>query len=82
MCGIALHFERNKVSKNGLNQVKRMLEFSSHRGRDSRSIKEFKSIRNNFNVFFGHNRLSIFDTTDAGKQPFTSINRRFISCQD
>ncbi|EEE39780.1 asparagine synthase (glutamine-hydrolyzing) [Prochlorococcus marinus] len=77
MCGIALHFERNEISKNGFYDVEKMLEKTSHRGKDSRCIEEFKSKKNKFNVFLGHNRLSIFDTSDAGKQPFTSINKRF-----
>jgi len=77
MCGIALHFERNNTCIDGFKKVERMLEISSHRGKDSSSIKQFKSKSNQSTIFLGHNRLSIFDTSEAGKQPFTSQNKRF-----
>ena len=74
MCGILGQFS----TKNRLNKDRflKTLTNLNHRGPDDAGI-EIGDI-NDFNFILGHKRLSIIDLTSAGKQPFKSIDNRFI----
>lgn len=71
MCGIngIFHFNNQKVDENLLLKMRDVLQ---HRGPDDAG----KFIDNNIGL--GHRRLSIIDTSSAGKQPFYSENGRYI----
>jgi len=64
MCGIVATIGYTK------SDVNNMLETIAHRGNDSRGINEFDI--NNHHIVLGHNRLSINDTSDSGRQPMES----------
>ena len=67
MCGIVgvVDINKNIINKDNLLKFN---NFLSHRGPDDSGI----FIKNNIGL--GHNRLSILDLTDAGKQPMTYKN--------
>lgn len=66
MCAI------NGVTKADTALVKKMNERTKHRGPDGSSIYE------GGNVTFGHNRLSIIDTSNASAQPMKSTDERYV----
>lgn len=53
-----------------------MLELINHRGPDGRGIETYR-IDENKNLAFGHQRLAIIDTTDAGLMPMSSVDNNF-----
>lgn len=63
MCGIAGLVSNNEVRADDI--IASMLAAIEHRGRDGHGILQCNS-----RVVFGHTRLSIIDTTNAGAQPF------------
>lgn len=73
MCSFfcAIDTERNFNSVDDLNKLTSALKLSSHRGPDHMGIKTYSTIQDtdSFNVFLGHNRLSIIDLSDKGNQP-------------
>lgn len=71
MCGICGIFGTEKVST-PRNRVQRMTDALAHRGPDSEGIFEED------NVVLGHRRLSIFDTSSAGNQPFYSFDKNIV----
>ena len=66
MCAI------NGVTKDDVALVKKMNERTKHRGPDGSSIYEGRQ------VTFGHNRLSIIDTSEASAQPMKSADGRYV----
>jgi len=78
MCGIAGLFQsRNSLPPAYMNQiVESMLSTMPHRGPDAQGLWSDPSGR----CVLGHLRLSIIDTSDAGRQPMASGDgRRLIS---
>lgn len=73
MCGIFGYVNLPNAKKNlTVNDLKKSLEIISYRGPDYSGYKTFTcDSKDNFNVFLGHNRLSIIDLSDAGNQPFS-----------
>jgi asparagine synthase (glutamine-hydrolysing) len=67
MCGIAgiVSFER-ALGETGLDAVRQMTEAEHHRGPDGCGLFH------DSHVTFGHRRLSIIDTSEAGKQPMSN----------
>ena len=66
MCGILGVVSKQKESK----EFDIMLDTISHRGRDDRGVY-IENIDDRY-IHFGHNRLSIQDTTTKASQPFIS----------
>src|SRR5690606_16245319 len=64
MCGIAGYISEDLLDG------QRMIEVISHRGPDSSSTYHIQ--RGRHNVFLGHQRLSIIDLSDAGRQPMST----------
>ena len=62
MCGICgeLKFNRNRFDENQLNKL---MSSIANRGNDSKGIYQDE------NIFLGHHRLSIIDTSDKSNQP-------------
>ncbi len=71
MCGIngIFNFNLKPINSDSLMKMRDSLE---HRGPDSAGIFIEK------NIGFGHRRLSIIDTSNAGNQPFYSENGRYV----
>jgi asparagine synthase (glutamine-hydrolysing) len=67
MCGICGEFKFNGKSFNDV-KLNNLMNSISNRGRDSKGT--FK----NTDIFLGHHRLSIIDTTDRSNQPMTIEN--------
>jgi asparagine synthase (glutamine-hydrolysing) len=78
MCGIFGYIGIGAVKPaTELEKFKNALSEISYRGPDNSSFKIFSSENSeNYNIFFGHNRLSIIDLSKAGNQPF-SINDKY-----
>lgn len=79
MCGIAAFFSllpRDEAQKI-LNNV---LDSYAYRGPDGREIvtKEFSVNDNQYNINFGHLRLSIIDLTETGNQPMFDSTGRYM----
>lgn len=67
MCGISgIVYRENKAK--AITNVEQMLQLQHHRGPDSQGI----FIDNN--IVLGHNRLSLLDLSDNGRQPFEDSN--------
>jgi asparagine synthase (glutamine-hydrolysing) len=80
MCGIFgyinLHSSKPIEEKE---EFKKSLDVISYRGPDNTSYKTFST--NNlegFNVFLGHNRLSIIDLSKSGNQPYSLFDKYHI----
>ncbi|MDA9671076.1 hypothetical protein N9T57_02940, partial [Paracoccaceae bacterium] len=71
MCGIVGYWSEKNFS-NGV--IKNMCDQIKHRGPDAQSAWSDKAR----GVFLGHQRLSILDLSDAGKQPMVSSCGRYI----
>ena len=73
MCGIAgvIGFEGRRVSSGALS---RLLEPIEHRGPDG----EGGWVDASGSVALGHTRLAILDTTEAGRQPMTCDDGRYV----
>lgn len=72
MCGIA-GFVQKTSKELDRNCLKMMLETMSHRGPDDRDIWLDKKGQ----VSLGHNRLSILDLSESGRQPMHSASGRY-----
>ena len=76
MCGITgfINFDSpNSIERELDNAIKSLL----HRGPDSAGKQIFS---NSFHIGFGHRRLSILDTSNAGHQPMLSHSGRYVIC--
>jgi len=71
MCGINGIFGKEKLDDPGA-AVERMTRALAHRGPDAEGFFE------NENLVLGHRRLSIFDTSTAGNQPFISPDGQVV----
>ena len=72
MCGIFAVFDINgNLSQKDLYHAQSSLKLLEHRGPDD------KGFFFNNNIFLGHHRLSIIDTSKNGHQPMQSSNGRF-----
>ena len=65
MCGIAGYIGKRKFNNKLLNQISSSMD---HRGPDAKKFVE-KKMRNNLNIIFFHNRLSIIDLHQRSNQP-------------
>ena len=74
MCGIVGLVVPDKVDPCTSELLVDMRDRLSHRGPDSGGLWTQN------NVGLGHRRLSVIDTSDAGQQPLTSHNQRWILC--
>ena len=71
MCGICGEFKFNGKSFNDV-KLTNLMSSISNRGRDSKGT--FK----NADIFLGHHRLSIIDTTDKSNQPMVIENHVIV----
>lgn len=83
MCGIAGIISEKKINW----EFDKLLKIIDHRGPDKTGIYYWKNNLNNlsvdndsYNLVLGHKRLSILDLSEAGSQPFYSINRDKVLC--
>jgi asparagine synthase (glutamine-hydrolysing) len=76
MCGIAGLFRPRRPFQiaEGERLVRRMIATLGHRGPDADGLW----CEPNGRCILGHRRLSIIDTSDAGRQPFTSDDGRWV----
>ncbi len=76
MCGIAgfYAFKKDCSTEKGSEILKDMCDPIISRGPDAYGYW----IDQDESVFLGHRRLSILELSDAGKQPMTSINEKFV----
>lgn len=75
MCGLAGILSTQSPEDLQLS-MKAMLELILHRGPDGTGIETYK-INEDRNLAFGHQRLAIIDTTDAGLMPMSSVDNNF-----
>jgi asparagine synthase (glutamine-hydrolysing) len=74
MCGIA-----GLISTDSETRIGAMLRAIEHRGRDDEGVWVSPATDNDGRqVCFGHRRLSIIDTSNAGHEPMFSHDRRFV----
>ena len=73
MCGIAGIFDNNskKPTESLAKGLQMMLNAIKHRGPDDRGQKRITS-ENGINIYLGHQRLSIIDTSNGGHQPMSN----------
>ena len=69
MCGIAGYISKEKVDIDKFNS---MVDIIEHRGPNDRGVYV------NDRIAFGHRRLSIIDTSNAGHQPYEYRNRYIL----
>ncbi|MFN8229549.1 MAG: asparagine synthase (glutamine-hydrolyzing) [Bacteroidia bacterium] len=74
MCSIAGIYNLNESSID-LENLKKFTNSMQHRGPDGAGYELY----NNNCLGFGHRRLSILDLSEAGKQPFSYLNRYHIT---
>lgn len=77
MCGIAGLFNFSQsLPEAGLAEcvVRRMTDSIAHRGPDAEGVW----VDNRRRCILGHRRLSIIDTSDAGRQPMSGANGRWV----
>lgn len=77
MCGIAGLFNyASSLSEPGIAEcvVRRMTDSLVHRGPDAEGVW----VDDRQRCILGHRRLSIIDTSDAGRQPMTDANGRWV----
>lgn len=72
MCGISGFY--SKASSLSEDIISKMSQALKHRGPDNSGVW----INKNSGIYFGHQRLSILDLSDAGHQPMQSQSSRFI----
>lgn len=72
MCGITGFFEQSPLSS--FDRLKTMTSAIDHRGPDQ--YGQYNSPHGN--LFLAHQRLSILDLTEAGRQPMQSASERFV----
>src|SRR6056300_1739760 len=73
MCGILGGVFRKDVD---LSKFRESLNILSHRGPDSEGTYQ-NDFNQNHSLLLGHRRLSIFDLSENGNQPFYSQNGRY-----
>jgi asparagine synthase (glutamine-hydrolysing) len=56
---------------------KKLLATMSHRGPDGNGVERYFDDALNFQVYLGHNRLSIIDLTEFARQPMSDITGRY-----
>lgn len=92
MCGIAGIISLGKRTVNSESVLKRMLDVQNHRGPDDRGVCGFRFgekkpvvstdiavlKHGSFDGMIGHNRLSILDLSEKGRQPMLSKDERVI----
>lgn len=71
MCGITGVIALSERGSRHLSQLEAAVTTLNKRGPDNQSVMRHKQ------VGFGHARLSIFDTSDAGNQPFSDPSGRY-----
>ena len=71
MCGITGIISKS-IENNSLSAIEKMTDSMHHRGPNSEGIWSQE------NVFLGHRRLSIIDTSDSSNQPFLSSCGRYV----
>ncbi|MBK21601.1 MAG: asparagine synthase (glutamine-hydrolyzing) [Flavobacteriales bacterium] len=71
MCGIVGIFAKDETGKLNFSNLNGAIDALHSRGPDS------KGVFINENIGLGHTRLSIIDTSDSAKQPFSSPNQRY-----
>ena len=74
MCGISGLIGWPGSDSEGLAAIKKMTNTLSHRGPDDYGIWKDQDSK----VFLGHNRLSILDLSENGKQPMISFCKRYV----
>ena len=74
MCGISGLIGWSRSANEGLSTIKKMSHSLRHRGPDDHGIWNDQYSE----VFLGHNRLSILDLSENGKQPMVSQCGRYI----
>jgi|688.fasta_scaffold34117_2 asparagine synthase (glutamine-hydrolysing) len=75
MCGIIGSYSSESENQLKIN-LENGLSVINHRGKDDRGINSFK-IKEGFNLFLGHSRLSIIDLSIAGHQPMLSSDESY-----
>ena len=80
MCGIFGYIKLRETGKKpDIKVLKKAVNEISYRGPNNSSSMTFpKENSENFNIFFGHNRLSIIDLSEAGNQPFTLFEKYLL----
>ena len=71
MCGIVGIFAKDETGKLNFSNINNAVDALYLRGPDS------KGVYTNENIGLGHTRLSIIDTSDSAKQPFSSPDERY-----
>ncbi|MEQ9379972.1 MAG: asparagine synthase (glutamine-hydrolyzing), partial [Pirellulales bacterium] len=74
MCGITGFWKRERLNGSADEILNQMTDALIHRGPDGRGVWADSAC----GIAFGHRRLAIRDLSDAGHQPMTSDNRRFV----
>ena len=74
MCGISGLIGWHGSDREGLITIKKMTNSLSHRGPDDFGIWKDQQSK----IFLGHNRLSILDLSENGKQPMVSFCKRYV----
>ena len=72
MCGICGFYSKTSLSFNNI--ILKMNSAISYRGPDSSGVWQDSTT----GIVLGHQRLSIIDLSDAGKQPMISNSGRFV----
>jgi len=70
MCGIFSVISKERIDKENFEKATKLMR---HRGSDDYGIMFYNS--NNYNIAFGHQRLSIIDLSHAGHQPMCNENK-------
>ena len=71
MCGIVGIFAKDNIGQLNFSNLRNAVDALHFRGPDS------KGIYSDDNIGLGHTRLSIIDTSNAAKQPFSSPDQRY-----
>ena len=74
MCGITGLIGWTRSSEEGNLTIQNMSDSLKHRGPDDQGFWRDEKVQ----IYFGHNRLSILDLSQAGKQPMKSSCGRYI----
>ncbi len=74
MCGISGLIGWPGAFNDGLKTIKKMSNSLHHRGPDDNGIWKDKTNK----IYLGHNRLSILDLSEHGRQPMVSFCERYV----
>lgn len=77
MCGISGFFKKNSLDDNTEIVIDKMIETQKHRGPDDNGKQKIVFGENNFG-YFGFDRLSIRDLSQAGHQPMVSLDGNVV----